>query len=70
MSYQSSSPGADGASNHHRGSITRCGASRARTGECPVCLGQHEDDIHSATLRVRRWFRTEVTKGFSRRAVC
>lgn len=70
MSYQSSAPSAAGAFNHHRGSITRCGANRARTGECPVCLGQHEDEIHSATLRVRRWFRGEVTKGFDRPAVC
>jgi hypothetical protein len=32
--------------------------------ECPVCLGQHEERIHEATLNVREWFRGEVTKGF------
>ncbi len=24
--------------------------------ECKVCLGSHEDEIHDATSRVRRWF--------------
>ena len=42
---------------------------RARTAdyrfkECPVCLGQHEEQIHDATLNVRQWFRGEVTKSF------
>jgi hypothetical protein len=42
---------------------------RARTAgyrlkECPVCFGQHEEQIHEATLNVREWFRGEVTKGF------
>ena len=32
--------------------------------ECRVCLGQHEEQIHEATLNVRQWFRGEVTKGF------
>ena len=32
--------------------------------ECSVCLGEHDDEIHSATLSVRRWFRDEVTKSF------
>jgi hypothetical protein len=32
--------------------------------ECPVCFGQHEEQIHDATLSVRQWFRGEVTKGF------
>ena len=32
--------------------------------ECPVCLGQHEEQIHDATLSVRQWFRGEVTKSF------
>ncbi len=44
-------------------------ARPTRGRECPVCLGQHEDEIHTATLRVRRWFRVEVTKGL-RRPVC
>jgi len=36
----------------------------ARTAECRICLGTHDDEIHAATLSVRRWFRDEVTKGF------
>jgi hypothetical protein len=32
--------------------------------ECPVCFGQHEEQIHAATLSVRQWFREEVTKSF------
>ena len=32
--------------------------------ECPVCFGEHDDDIHAATLSVRQWFREEVTKSF------
>ncbi len=32
-------------------------------GACPVCFGEHDDDIHSATLSVRRWFRDQVTLG-------
>jgi hypothetical protein len=32
--------------------------------ECPVCLGEHEEQIHDATLSVRQWFRGEVTKSF------
>jgi hypothetical protein len=35
-----------------------------RTPECRICLGAHDDEIHAATLSVRRWFRNEVTKGF------
>ena len=38
--------------------------ARGRFKECPVCLGQHEEQIHEATLNVREWFRGEVTKGF------
>jgi hypothetical protein len=33
--------------------------------ECPVCLVQHEEQIHDATLSVREWFRGEVTKSFN-----
>ena len=32
--------------------------------ECPVCLGQHDEEIHAATVAVHRWFRAEVTKSF------
>ena len=35
-----------------------------RVKECPVCFGQHEEQIHDATLSVRQWFRGEVTKSF------
>ena len=32
--------------------------------DCRICLGPHDEEIHEATLSVRRWFRDEVTKGF------
>ena len=32
--------------------------------ECRVCLGEHEEQVHDATLSVREWFRGEVTKSF------
>ena len=32
--------------------------------ECAVCLGEHNDEIHAATVSVRGWFRDEVTKSF------
>ncbi|PWU09431.1 MAG: hypothetical protein C5B51_06270 [Terriglobia bacterium] len=32
--------------------------------ECPVCFGPHDEETHTATLNVRRWFRDEVTKSF------
>jgi len=32
--------------------------------ECSVCLGEHDEEIHAATLSVRSWFREEVTKSF------
>ena len=32
--------------------------------ECRVCLGEHEERLHDATLNVRQWFRGEVTKSF------
>ena len=35
-----------------------------RVKECRVCLGEHEEQIHDATLSVREWFRGEVTKSF------
>jgi hypothetical protein len=39
-------------------------AAGGRAKECPVCFGQHEEQIHDATLSVRQWFRGEVTKSF------
>jgi hypothetical protein len=55
--------------NRFREVIAKRGPVRARAVECPVCLGQHEEEIHIATIRVHRWFRTEVTRGFVRRTV-
>ncbi len=37
---------------------------RSAAMDCPVCLGPHDEETHSATLSVRRWFRDEVTKSF------
>ena len=33
--------------------------------DCPVCLGQHDEEIHLVTLGLRQWFRGEVTKSFA-----
>jgi hypothetical protein len=38
--------------------------ARGRIKECPVCLGEHEEQIHDATMSVLQWFRAEVTKSF------
>ena len=38
--------------------------ARSRFKECRVCLGQHEEQVHDATLSVLQWFRGEVTKSF------
>jgi len=32
--------------------------------ECQICLGEHDDDIHTATLDVHAWFHYQVTKYF------
>ena len=32
--------------------------------DCKVCLVQHDDEIHAATLNVRVWFHQQVTQGF------
>ena len=29
---------------------------------CDVCLVEHDEEIHSATLSLREWHRMEVTK--------
>ena len=50
----------------YRDGIARRTTPRVRSGECPTCLGPHEEEIHSATIRIHRWFRTEVTRGFVR----
>lgn len=55
------------AADLNQDAIAKAMAERIRTPDCRVCLGQHEQEIHEATTRVRRWFRSEVTKGFRRR---
>ena len=67
MSYRSPAQSALRAFNRYREAIAGRGPARVRAGECPVCLGQHEEEIHTATIRVHRWFRSEVTKGMVRR---
>ena len=37
-------------------------ASRAFYKECSVCLMEHDDEIHAATLRIRMRFRGDVTR--------
>jgi hypothetical protein len=37
----------------------------ARVCDCKVCYVQHSDDIHDATLRIRRWLRYEVNRKLS-----
>lgn len=34
----------------------------ARVPGCKICLVEHDPEIHEATLGVRRWFASEVTK--------
>jgi hypothetical protein len=31
---------------------------------CKICLVQHDDEIHAATLNVHSWFHEQVTQGF------
>jgi hypothetical protein len=45
-------------------SEARNAAIHSHAAECPVCMGQHDDEIHAATVAVHRWFRAEVTKSF------
>ncbi|MGA1994272.1 MAG: hypothetical protein ABSH45_00715 [Bryobacteraceae bacterium] len=37
-------------------------ARRACGRECRICMGEHDEETHSATLAVRAWYRAEVTK--------
>ena len=32
--------------------------------DCAVCLVDHDEELHEATLRVRRWYGGQVTLGF------
>jgi hypothetical protein len=34
--------------------------------ECCVCLGEHDEAIHAATLDVHAWYRARVTRYFVR----
>ena len=54
------------AADLNQDAIAKGVAERIRTADCRVCMGQHEQEIHEATTRIRRWFRSEVTKGFRR----
>jgi len=36
----------------------------AQVRECKFCLGEHDEDIHAATLNVHKWFRRQVIKNF------
>jgi len=31
---------------------------------CKVCLIQHDEEIHAATISVHAWFHDQVTQGF------
>jgi hypothetical protein len=39
-------------------------AAPKRGRECTICLGEHDESIHAATVSVRQWFRSEVEKWF------
>lgn len=67
MSQTSSVHSAVRAFHRYREALAQESPSRLRAGECPTCLGEHNEDIHGATIRVHRWFRTEVTRGLGRR---
>jgi hypothetical protein len=30
--------------------------------ECKVCLMEHDEEIHAATLSIRQWWREQVTR--------
>jgi len=38
--------------------------SELSTANCRVCMVPHDDEIHQATLNIRKWFHYEVTKYF------
>jgi len=35
-----------------------------KTPECKVCLTDHDEELHQATLDLREWHRYQVTKYF------
>jgi len=36
--------------------------------DCRVCFGEHDDEIHAATVSVRAWHRSQVIRGLGRLA--
>lgn len=32
--------------------------------DCRICCGPHDQEIHDASVSIRSWFRSEVTKNF------
>jgi hypothetical protein len=32
------------------------------TRDCKICLMQHDEEIHAATVRVHEWYRAQVTQ--------
>lgn len=44
--------------------LTRRSRPSGSQKECPVCLGLHDNEIHSATVNVLEWFRSDVTRSF------
>ncbi len=37
--------------------------------ECTVCYAAHDEEIHQATLSIRRWFHHQVTHDFDDEAL-
>jgi hypothetical protein len=38
--------------------------TKLKAKDCKVCMMEHDEEIHDATLSVRRWFAFQVTKHF------
>jgi hypothetical protein len=36
---------------------------------CKVCMGPHDEEIHAATVSIRLWFRSQVTRYFYEEAL-
>jgi hypothetical protein len=47
--------------------MSTCAKKKSKS-ECPVCYATHDEEIHQATLRIRRWFSERVTVNFSDQA--
>jgi hypothetical protein len=39
-------------------------ATEINSRPCKICMVQHDDEIHAATLSVHQWFRDQVVQGF------